>query len=352
MELEDFTIFDIFIKNNFLYMILSINRDPVTENDLVVQLNNQILTLNHKLVKDLYEPILIFVYDIPIFMVLEVLNITYKNHTYNLKDLNITLKICKPKNKKKLALTTLFKHNLKELFELFYDYYTKQGVEDFYIYYNGSFEELKTLEEPETLNFITSKKNVFLIEWNFRYFNIGEKYKYLHHAQLGQIHDALYKYGKMYYDYMIFCDFDEYLHIPNSTILQLIENNPNIDRFVFNNIWSSTIDNKIPKNSEDLKSIIKWKTINRIHTYPLCIGNNNYIRQTFGRTKNIYKIDDLLLLGIHVDICWKKNPETIEDPGRLQLLHFHKWGGTFNGKLWREISNEEIENNEHVVYNM
>ena len=44
--------------------------------------------------------------------------------------------------------------------------------------------------------------------------------KYRHHAQLGQIHHAIYYYGKDICDYMIFCDLDEYLFIPNNSIIE------------------------------------------------------------------------------------------------------------------------------------
>jgi hypothetical protein len=39
-EFNDFTLFDIFIKNELLYLILSINIDPVRNEEIDVRVNN------------------------------------------------------------------------------------------------------------------------------------------------------------------------------------------------------------------------------------------------------------------------------------------------------------------------
>ena len=51
-----------------------------------------------------------------------------------------------------------------------------------------------------------------------------------HHAQPGQMHHALYKYGKNNYNYMIFCDLDEYIFIPNKTIKEYIFENKHYNK--------------------------------------------------------------------------------------------------------------------------
>ena len=81
----------------------------------------------------------------------------------------------------------------------------KQGVDHFYMYYNGKL----TQEIIDKFNF----PNVTLIEWDFRYWNCMKTYKWGHHAQMGQLSDAIYRYGKDNYDYMIFNDMDEFFYI-------------------------------------------------------------------------------------------------------------------------------------------
>ena len=84
-----------------------------------------------------------------------------------------------------LTITTCFKDDY-ELFPMWYDYYTKQGVEFFYMYYNGKItDEIKELFD---------KPNVILHEWDFNYWS---PYAHrLHYAQMGQLQHALHKYGK------------------------------------------------------------------------------------------------------------------------------------------------------------
>jgi hypothetical protein len=196
-----------------------------------------------------------------------------------------------------LTITTLFKNDYN-LFPLFYEYYKKQGVEHFYMYYNG----VITSEIKELFN----KSDVTLIEWNFKYFLTG--CKYLHCAQLGQMHDALYKYGKFNSKYMIFCDLDEYLNVNNNTLKTFIFQNPQIKTFGFCNLWSKTLDNKIP------------------HTFPneIIIGD----KFAYGiRSKNIYKTDDFTTIGIHSARCICENDLTPGDKSitNLNMFHFYNW---------------------------
>lgn len=298
MDFIDFTIFDVFKKNNKVYLIISINNLPVKHNEIMVKLNKNKLTFNCKYEKNNYEPILIFVYNS---------NICKKNDTDPESNTDLSIEIQYKEitnkkliedvtnnntNRKTLALTTLFKHDYK-LFTGFYEYYKNQGVEHFYMYYNGVLND-------EIRN-IFNYQDVTLIEWNFRYWNL-KKYKFKHHAQLGQMHHAIYKYGKNNYDYMIFNDLDEYLFIPNVKLVNYIKNNTNIDMFGFCNKWTRTIDDT---------NIIKEDLIT---SETICYGN---------RSKNIYKIDSIETIGIH-----KGYKYTIPKPIHLTnhiMYHFYNW---------------------------
>jgi hypothetical protein len=56
MDFHDFTIFDVFYKNKQIYLILSINNDPVDDNKLYITTNSKRLQLNEKIIKINYEP--------------------------------------------------------------------------------------------------------------------------------------------------------------------------------------------------------------------------------------------------------------------------------------------------------
>ena len=56
--------FDIFYKNNKLYLIMPIYNEPYTINNFLLTLNKVNLIPSEKYIKDSYEPILVFVYDI------------------------------------------------------------------------------------------------------------------------------------------------------------------------------------------------------------------------------------------------------------------------------------------------
>ena len=300
-DFNDFTLFDTFKKGNKVYLNLSINNKVVSELEVCVTMNSVPLVFNSKIVKNVVEPTLIFIYDFdntikPInnkFMI----EISYMDikHVFDCQDIKI-------KEKKKLALTTLFKSDYK-LFPRFYNYYKNEGVEHFFMYYNG----IITSEIKKIFN----KEDVTLIEWNFRFWN-NKQCKYVHHAQLGQMHNALYKYGKDSYEYMIFCDLDEYLHIDNISLLLFVIHN-NLDIYSFRNIWSSCIgDDCIDTFPEEfLVSVEKEENIDR--------------------SKIIYKTDKVKVIGIH----FTSREGWIGDVQCLigfDMYHFYNWSNSTTAK--------------------
>ena len=199
-----------------------------------------------------------------------------------------------------LALTTLFKDDYK-LFPIFYDYYLKQGVAHFYMYYNGKISE-------EIAN-VFNLPNVTLIEWDFAYWN-GSDCKYKHHAQMGQLSDALYKYGKNRHKYMIFCDMDEYMFVKGTSLNAFVDMHPNVDVFGFQNIWARTLDGKIPGSP--------------IFPTEIFVASEK-LRYNL-RSKNIYKTSCLKIVGIHSsrDFC---NEHQVIMLDNLDMFHFYNWSG-------------------------
>ena len=309
--------FDIFYKNNKLYMIMPIYNQPYTTDDIAVIYNEKNLTPSEQYTKDSYEPISIFVYDISDNTDANNINncitihIEYKTtkQTYNLK--HIVTDTDTNTQKHFLTLTTLFKHDY-HLFPFFYNYYTKQGVSHFYLYYNG-------IITPEIYMLFNQPryKNVTLVEWNFHYWNPRE-FKYWHHAQMGQMHHALYRYGKDISEYMIFCDFDEYLHIPSpyprhsyQLLHNYIKENPGIDIFGFCNIWADTSQYQYPYTQIIPKKIL---AVAESQQNPYC-----------ERSKNIYKVSSIKTTGIH-QICDDAYFRTkLKSITNLKMYHFYKW---------------------------
>jgi hypothetical protein len=279
--------FDIFIKDDKLWMICPVYNivNPITFiNSITVIYNGLKLEPFGYLDKFDYEPTLIFLFKINNVSIISNINVNFNGITksYRLKH--------KPNIiQHKLALTTLFKNDYK-LIRIFQPYYEKQGVDFFYMYYNGILnDEIKELY---------NSNNIKLIEWNFKYLHNEEEIP-IHHAQTGQMHHAIYKYGKGNIDYMIFCDLDEYLVINGKTLRAAVEDNP--DMIGFCNRWSKTLDGLIPDMLPKT-----FKSSERI-PFP-------------SRSKCIYNVNKITTIGIH--FTNNINGDTNND-----LFHFYNWSG-------------------------
>jgi hypothetical protein len=310
--------FDVFIKNNQLFFIMPVYSPWHPEHDKISIAINQIqlehdqlpqdqptlqVRLKESIKKIEYEPIVIMIYDIISFQHPDQsIHFNQINITISYQDKQNTYDLVEPDQETthktyKLTHTTLFKDDYSQI-PLFYDYYTKQGVEYFYLYYNGKLT-------PEIQD-LCNKPNITLIEWNFVYFNYEETCDhFLHHAQMGQVHHALYKYGKHNTEYMIFCDLDEFMYIPKKTIQQEIEDTQQkYDVYGFCNHWAATLDNTVPI------------------TFPsqLTISDPMEFKK---RSKCIYKTQSIKTLTVHFHHTF-----TISEPNvktDYMLLHMYNW---------------------------
>ena len=124
-------IFSIFIKNNELFIILPIINTSIDETYLEVTADNQPLTIKTIHKKDEIEPIHIIIYDI-----IQVTNVTITKIQIKYQDKIIITKDITPEPppnenaESQMAITTLFKDDYF-LFPLYYEYYTKQGIDHF-----------------------------------------------------------------------------------------------------------------------------------------------------------------------------------------------------------------------------
>ncbi len=282
---NEYLFFDIFHKNNEIVLICPVYSETYPNfNNIKIKNSNKYLKLKKSVKKIKREPIVILIYEL-------------KNNgpitvSYNGITKKYTLSHIYSKINIKLSQTTLMKNDYK-LINVFYDYYRKQGVQYFYIYYNGKL--------TDTIKNKYKKKNIKLIEWDYAYWN-NKRYKFNHHAQLGQIHHALYKYGKKSSEYMIFNDLDEYMY-SNKKLINLISSKK--DTYGFLNYWSNTLNDEIPKV---LPSKIK-------------IGNQHKYGK---RSKCIHKTDSINCIGIHKEYNYNiRNPRINKNSG--MLLHFYNW---------------------------
>ena len=303
--------FDIFKKNNQLFLIVPVyDKNPDIIDYIKITNKGKLLKLKHKFFKIVKEPVIVLVYYFNSNN--NQITVSYKNivKQYTLTNLHT-------KHTYTLTLTTLFKDDYY-LFDSFYKYYTIQGVEHFYMYYNGILTD-------EIKKYFVTKKNVTLIEWNFRYWNDNRSH-FRHHAQLGQIHHAIYKYGKGTSKYMIFCDLDEYLLHPTTTLNNMIKSN--YHTYIFKNVFS-----KLYYNNK--KNIFNPNKLTITNPYPIPV-----------RSKCIHFLDSIQTINIHKEYNYMIPNPKIKHIRNCFLYHFfninnHKrivpqpWGNNAQKGKWK-----------------
>lgn len=309
---DNYLFFDVFCRNDQLILIMPCYSDyKIAYQNIEIYYKDKELNLIAEFSRIDYERIHIKIFSLESEE--QYVNIIIK---YFKAELKFTLFNGKFSPKYKLIATTLFKDDYKYI-SLYYNYYKNQGVDFFYLYYNG----IITKEiENQCLD-----RSIKLIEWNVPF-----KYKYHvihrpnhHHAQLGQMHHALYKYGKIESDYIIFNDLDEYMHIPNCALREHINNNPENDYFIFLNYWSRIINFNMKRDVlEELPSQILKSNYNRPDNRCKFIGKTSKIDITYTHHPN-YRPSDFI------------NPNK-----NLMLLHFFEF--TFNPNRQESILNEQF----------
>lgn len=113
--------------------------------------------------------------------------------------------------KKDMVAMTMFKNDT-ELIHSYVTYYTRMGVDHFYMYYN----DVKPIQS------LPQYPNVTYIQWNYPYYVDNH-----HHAQIGAITDFLY-WSKHFAKYVLYNDMDEYIFWKGPSDLTL-------KQFVLNN---------------------------------------------------------------------------------------------------------------------
>jgi hypothetical protein len=285
--------FDIFIRNNELIIISpeyhyykNINFD-----NMIVKYNNNIIEKFIYYKMHTNEKINIFIYK---FNYIEkIVNIVVEYNEHIKEFILFNNNIGKIYN---IVQTTLCKDDYM-LIDIYYNYYKNKGIEYFYIYYNNKLNK-------DIIDKYKNKENLILIEWNFEYWECGVEA--CHIAQTGQINHALYKYGKVISEYIIYNDFDEYFYLDRfKNFNELINNYKEYEYLLFKNYWCKTIDDKIFNDFP-----------NEIYK---CI-----IPETQFRTKTLTKTEIVDIMGVH---CPLKVNDLYKNIffDNLIMLHFYNW---------------------------
>ena len=262
--------FDLIHKNNELILVCPVySLDPAFLADIQITYGGKRLSLTRQHLKIQHEPIILLFYECPVVSNKDSLPfvVEYKGLT---RSYTVEHQLSGPEKTFLLTATTLFKDDAG-IFPMYYKYYKEQGVQHFYMYYNGVVND--------TIRSIMDKEDVTLIQWDYLYRLDGRPHPFPHHAQLGQLHHAIYAFGKGDSEYMIFNDFDEYFEIPDTTLGSFVSDR-RYDLLGFRNRYALTIDGSIPKEFPT-----KFQK-----TEPLKWGD---------RSKNIYKLDPVTTIGVH-----------------------------------------------------
>ena len=332
--------FDIFSHSKKVFLICpGYTNDFVDFNNIVITFNNTVLSTKLDKFKFYlnveYESIAVLIFKLPsgFFENIECyinLTVKYKSYEKNFNIPHITYK----KKPYFITQTTLCKYDYK-LIVPWYNYYTSQGTEHFFIYYNGKInEDIKTF---------MNKKNITLIEWDYYYFSHGKINNidvFHHHAQMGQMNHNLWKYSKILSHHLIVNDLDEYMHIPRRKLSNYLKRNRNLyDAYCFKNRWSKCIDESDILSLKNIPDKIK-------------ISNLQY---PFGsHSKMIYKCDKIFTIGVHKskNPSLYKNPKCIMDnQSNLNLFHFINWSKIIYQNydyLNTVVQNRKLKNNEKI----
>lgn len=228
---RELLIFDIFMRDSRLYILTS----AYTDMDVVVNNSYSPIAIDEIIMHTELEPFCLIVYKKldDSFSKRHKINVEIKNR--ETREFMIPNQLSD--NKFTLVHSTLLKDDYVH-FERFHKYYKTQGIQKFFIYYNGRISS-NVAEYFETF------PEVQLIEWNYPY-RVND---YMHFAQPAQIHHFLYKYAKGTSRWICICDMDEYLkNTSNLTLLDTIKKTPEIDCFYFQNYWAEKLSetNGIP----------------------------------------------------------------------------------------------------------
>lgn len=275
---------DIFItEKNELYLITDYIPTKDEHNyDITCELNGVQTML--KLVTMAKAPQCVGVHKCQVDGTSEV-NVVFNGHKYTVE------RIKQPHHY--LSLCTLFKDDY-DLVPQWIDYYTRRGVEHFYLYYNGTLEELYR-KAPFFKEF--SPDIVTLKAWPYIYW----KAPGVHAAQPPAMHSGLYRSNT---DWLGFFDLDEYVNHCDIKLYLSSLNRNNTSSVVFDNSWAKMSH----KN---------------VHNTPIIRNKQKEPR----RSKFIINTDNVIGCGVHRERKIRAGKQVFS---HVIFFHFYDWSGRRN----------------------
>jgi hypothetical protein len=323
---------DIFIKDNKIYLIVPLYESFILDIKLYLELYLEDIKLEkNKVIKYIeYEGIIIIEYYVKYKLDINKYKVKVKydkiekyyeldvNYMDNINIINSNL-----------CISTLFKDDYF-LLETWIDYYYSKNINDFYLYFNNKINK----NVLNLLNKIDKNYNIniVLIEWDYNYWNISNKFK--HHAQIGMLNHCLYKYAKNF-NYWLNIDLDEYLNK-----IEIYDS----DFYLYNNRWAKledSISNKFYNyiNINDTKFYLgiiqKIFKKENLDFHSMMKKYNNSIYLHINRTKWIINTTKFDAVGIHLpklkfDINYNIYNEN------LWFAHFSNWTNSNKRNLFFE----------------
>lgn len=118
-------------------------------------------------------------------------------------------------HKHDIVMCVYFLQNENEEIERFFDYYLAQGVEKIFMYYCGKLSDRPNLPQ---------RNEVEYLEWNHIFHHYESLTNRLIHNLQIPLYNMFAKKIAMHCNWSIFCDLDEYIKAPNSTLKTYLDN--------------------------------------------------------------------------------------------------------------------------------
>lgn len=259
-------------KNKIIFTSLHYKENNFDINDIDINIRKNKVISKIILDNDHYETSLSIIFELDNIYNNVSIQIKYKDEIFDiyLEQLNI--------ESHHISAMTLFKDDIL-LLKRYLKYYSSMGVELFFLYYNGKIDH-QLIQKIISLNELNLK--IYLVEWNYIYWLKYGNMKH-HFAQSMAVCDSL-NILKNYGDYTLYNDLDEYI-ILNDNFNNLIQNNEDIDIFIFKNRFCKMGNDLISYNDFDEKF-----DLNNI------ILGNYWDKM---REKNLIKLNNIHVMGIH-----------------------------------------------------
>lgn len=236
--------------------------------------NNKILK-KYNYIYDHYETSLSIIIELEYVNSNEIIQIIYEDSCFdfNLEQVHL--------EEAPIYAMTLFKDDYL-LLKQYFKYYSNLGINHYLLYYNGNInnELIQFIEEINQMH----NNTIYLMEWDYSYWWQHTNNPKHHHAQTMAINDSL-NILKNTSKYILYNDLDEYMKINYDSFQKLIDENKNIDVFIFKCIFCKMTENKI-----------KYNDFADVYDESKIIFGNYWDKF---REKNLIKSSEINVMGVH-----------------------------------------------------